>query len=214
MIGAFNDGPLWYFSLAVFVLGVAWRLASLWRLGSHPEFSKPRDGSAASGGLQTLARHFLPRREVVGRTPAQVYGGYAFHLGLFALLFWGAPHVEFYEERLLGFGWTPLPGWAFILACEIAFAGLIVVWLHRALHPVTRAISDRGDHAASILVFLVMLTGCLALGRSHESLRLIHLLSAELLLIYFPFSMRMHTFTFAISRWRMGEHYGRRGVSI
>lgn len=67
--------------------------------------------------------------------------------------------MEFHEERLTGFGWTPLSGWAFILACEIAFAGLIVVWLHRALHPVTRAISDRGDHAASSLVFLVMLTG-------------------------------------------------------
>ncbi len=212
MIGDFIDGPLWYFSLAVFVLGVTWRLVSLWRLGSHSEFSKPREKSG--GGLQTLTRHFFPRSEVFGQTKTQVLGGYAFHLGLFALLFWGGPHIEFYEERLFGFGWTALPDWAFILACEIAFAGLIVVWLHRALHPVTRAISDRGDHAASILVFLVMLTGCLALGRTHESLRLIHLFMSEMLLIYFPFSMLMHTFTFAFSRWHMGEHYGRRGVKI
>ena len=213
MIGDFVDGPLWYFSLFVFVVGVLWRLAGLWRLGSRPEYSAPR-GSAAGGGLKTLVRHFFPRSEVVGRTRTQVFGGYAFHLGLLVLLFWGAPHVAFYEERLLGFGWTPLPDWAFIVACEIAFAGLLVVWLHRVLHPVTRALSDRGDHAASILVFLVMLSGCLALARSHEPLRILHLFLVEALLIYFPFSMLMHTFTFAVSRWRMGAHYGRRGVSI
>jgi len=213
MIQSLIDGPLWYFSLAVFVAGVAWRIIGLWRLGMPKDCSAAR-GSAAAGGLQTLLRHFLPRSEVACRTRAQIFGGYAFHLGLFGLLFWGAPHVTFYQERLLGFGWTPLPDWAFILVCEIAFAGLLIVWLHRVLHPVTRALSDRGDHFASILVFLVMFTGCLALAKSHESLRLIHFFLAEVLLIYFPFSSLMHTFTFAFSRWHMGAHYGHRGVSI
>ena len=59
--------------------------------------------------------------------------------------------------------------------------------LHRMLNPVTRAISDRGDYIGSLLIFLVMLTGCLALARSHEVLQVTHFFLAELLLIYFPF---------------------------
>ena len=51
MIQSFVDGPLWYFSLFVFVAGVLWRLTGLWRLGSHTEYSEPR-GSAAGGGLR------------------------------------------------------------------------------------------------------------------------------------------------------------------
>jgi nitrate reductase gamma subunit len=59
-----------------------------------------------------------------------------------------------------------------------------------------------------------MLSGCLALGRSHESLRLVHFFLVELLLIYFPFSTLMHTFTFVFSRGALGAHYGRRGVPV
>ncbi|MCB1798261.1 MAG: nitrate reductase, partial [Gammaproteobacteria bacterium] len=95
-----------------------------------------------------------------------------------------------------------------------AFLGLMLLILHRMLNPVTRAISDRGDYIGSLLIFLVMLTGCLALARSHEVLRVTHFFLAELLLIYFPFSALMHTFTFPFSRGFMGAHYGRRGVNV
>lgn len=48
-----------------------------------------------------------------------------------------------------------------------------------------------------------MLTGCLALARSYEPLRMLHFFLAELLLLYFPFSALMHTFTFPFSRAAM-----------
>ena len=142
----------------------------------------------------------------------EVIAGYAFHLGLFALLFFAAPHIEFYKERILGFGWTPMPYWAFIVASQFAFAGLLVLWLRRLLHPVSRMLSNAGDHIGSVLVFFVMLTGCLALAESHEGLRLIHFFLAELLLIYFPFSSLMHTFTFVFSRGYLGANLARHGV--
>ena len=63
---------------------------------------------------------FVPRREFRPRMRLEVIAGYAFHLGLFALLFFAAPHVHFIEERLLGFGWTPMPHWAFIVAALTA----------------------------------------------------------------------------------------------
>ena len=212
-ISEFVDGPFWYFSAGVFVIGVLWRLIGMLAMGTKTDYSVPR-ASAASGAIGINITRFFPRRDFWSRIKLQVVAGYLFHVGLFALLFFAAPHVEFYRERVLGFGWPALPEWAFIVFSEIAFLGLLLLILHRMMHPVTRMISSRGDYIGSILLFLVMLTGCLALARSHESLRILHFFLAELLLLYFPFSALMHTFTFPFSRGFMGAHYGRRGVKV
>ena len=207
----FVDGPFWYFSLGFFIIGVSLRLFFALRIGSPTPLSVPR-GSAREGFIRTVFSRFLPRKEFRSRMWLEIIAGYSFHLGLFALLIFAAPHIEFYKNNVLGFGWTAMPRWAFIVASELAFAGLLILWLRRMLHPVSRLLSDKGDHIASILVFLVMLTGCLALAESHESLRVTHLFLAELLLIYFPLSSLMHTFTFVLSRGYLGASFARHGV--
>lgn len=212
MIGQLIDGPLWYFSLGVFVIGVLFRLFSILRAGLKQDLSQAR-GGATAGALRNLLTRFIPRRDVATRGRLVLVAGYLFHLGLFALLFFARPHVDFYAERITGFGWPALPYWAFIVSAEIAFIGLLLLWLHRLLHPVTRLLSSADDHIGTGLVFLVMLTGCLALAQSFEPLRLLHLFLAELLLIYFPFSNLMHAFTFAFSRSYSGAVMGRKGVN-
>ncbi len=212
MFAEFVDGPFWYFSATVFVIGVVLRLFFALKIGTSTPLSVPR-GSATKGAVRAVFSRFVPRRDFRSRMRLEVIAGYAFHVGLFALLFFAAPHIEFYKERILGFGWPAMPRWAFIVVSEIAFAGLIVLWLRRLLHPVSRMLSNAGDHIGSILVFLVMLTGCLALDESHESLRVIHLFLAQLLLIYFPFSSLMHTFTFVFSRGYLGASLARHGVN-
>ena len=211
MIGDFIDGPLWYFSLAVFCIGVLWQLAAIIFASRKQDLSVAR-GSAGSGALKTIFSRFLPRKEMTSQISVQFYAGYLFHLGLFALLFFAAPHVVFLEENLLGFGWTPMPHWAFIVTAQAAFLGLIILWLRRMVNPVTRLISRWDDHIAAILTFVVMLTGCLALLEGFESLRLLHRFTVELWLIYFPFSALMHTFTFIPSRAFTGAWFGRRGI--
>ena len=211
MITAFVDGPLWYFALVVFLIGVAWRLFAIFRSGSKADFSVPRRSGAVSAFMTSL-RRFVPRHEMSPRIRLQVVAGYMFHLGLFALLVFAAPHVLFLQKHLLGFGWTPMPYWAFILASQIAFAGLLILWLHRLLNPVTRLISDADDYVAAGLTFFVMLTGCLALMEDFTGLRVLHRFTVELLMIYFPFSRLMHAFTFIPSRAYTGAWFGRRGV--
>lgn len=207
----FIDGPLWYFALAVFLSGVVWRMFSIFRAGSKPDLSVPRR-SAAVSAVMTSLRRFVPRHEMSPRIRLQLVAGYMFHLGLFALLLFAAPHVLFLQEHLLGFGWTPMPHWAFIVTSQIAFAGLLLLWLHRVLNPVTRLISDADDYVAAVLTFVVMLTGCLALMETFTGLRVLHRFTVELLMIYFPFSRLMHAFTFIPSRAYTGAWYGRRGV--
>ncbi|MCU7801600.1 MAG: hypothetical protein KZQ96_00265 [Candidatus Thiodiazotropha sp. (ex Lucinoma borealis)] len=212
MIGELIDGPLWSFSLGVFAIGVIWRFVSIFIAGNRPDLATPR-GSASKGAIRAIFSRFIPERTVSTHGKLQLIAGYLFHLGLFALLFFAKPHVDFFADRITGFSWPALPHWAFIISAEVAFAGLILLWLHRVLNPVTRLLSDLDDHVGSILVFLVMLTGCLALAQSFEPLRLTHLLLAELLLIYFPFSKLMHAFTFVMSRGYTGATMGRKGVN-
>ncbi|MCB2102456.1 MAG: hypothetical protein KDE22_16385 [Rhodobacterales bacterium] len=207
-----TEGPLWYGASAIFVVGAAWRLFGILRLGRRVELSRPR-ASAASGALAAIVRHALPRGEYVERTWYHVVAGYLFHLGLFALLLFAAPHVAFIHDRLLGVGWTPLPRWAFIVVAELAFAGLILLWVRRICDPVMRQISDRDDHLGTWLTFIAMLTGCLALQETSPVLRGIHMLCVEVWMVYFPFSRLMHAFTWVLSRGFMGANYGRRGVS-
>jgi nitrate reductase gamma subunit len=206
------EGPLWLIAAAVFVVGGGWRIVGILRLGGERDISVPR-GSAVLGALRGNLLHFVPHGGFFRRTWYHFAAGYLFHLGLFALLLFAAPHVAFIEKRLLGVAWAPMPDWAFVVAAEAAFAGLILLYVRRISDPVMRQISDADDHVGSWLVFLAMLTGCLALEAGHESLRLLHMLAVEGLLVYFPFSRLMHAVTFVLSRGYTGAAYGRRGVT-
>jgi len=211
MIANFINGPLWYFSLFVFFAGVIFRLG-------HIIFSKRKvdlsvaKGPEAPGALRTIFSRFVPDKGMYPHIKLQVIAGYIFHLGLFAVIFFAAPHIYFLDKHFLGFSWPALPHWGFILAAQLAFLGLILLWLQRIMNPVSRLISTAGDHISSILTFIVLLTGCLALLESFSSLRLLHRFSVELFLIYFPFSSLMHAFTFIPSRAFTGAWFGRRGI--
>ena len=210
-MSAFIDGPLWYLALTVFFTGMLWKLAGILFAKKPVDLSVPRSGSAG-GAWQTILGRFIPEKSMRADVKLQLVAGYLFHLGLFALLFFARPHVEFLQEHFLGFGWTAMPHWAFIVASQFAFLGLLMLWLYRVLHLVSRLISTPQDHIATILTFVVMLTGCLALLESFEALRLLHRFCVELFLIYFPFSQLMHAFTFIPSRAFTGAWFGRRGI--
>jgi nitrate reductase gamma subunit len=210
MFAQLVDGIFWDTALWVFAIGVLWRILSIFRVRNKPDLSVPR-GSGLAGAIGANLRRFLPRAEIGYRTRLQVIAGYLFHIGLFFLLFFAAPHVLFIEAET-GLGWTPMPYWAFIISAQLAFIGLMLLWIHRVMHPVTRLISDADDHIAAILTFIVMLTGCMALIETFEGLRVFHRFTVELLMVYFPFSRLMHAFMFIPSRAYTGAWFGRRGV--
>lgn len=207
------EGPLWVASATIFVVFAAWRLGFIVLTGRRRAKARPA-GSPLFGALRTLISHFLPSRPFwrAPRVWLVTLAGYSFHLGLFALLIFAAPHVGFIENKILGFGWQPLPRWGFIVAAEFAFAGLLVLWIRRFVDPVVRLISRPDDHIGAALTFLVMLSGCFALQEAHVTLRAIHLALVELWLVYFPFSSLMHTFTWPLSRAMTGATAGRHGT--
>lgn len=207
-----TEGPLWYVAATVFVVGVVWRLVGILRLGRPADRSVAR-ASGFGGALKAIVLHSIPHGGNLPRTIYHFVTGYAFHLGLFVLLLFAAPHVKFIHDRLIGVSWVAMPRWGFLIAAEAAFAGLILMWVRRLTDPVMRRLSDADDHVGTWLVFTVMLTGCLALQEAHDGLRALHMLFVDLLLIYFPFGRLMHAFTFVFSRAYTGATYGRRGVT-
>lgn len=213
MLEQLVDGILWDFALVVFFVGIAWRIVDVIRRPGRNDLAEPRE-PGLSAAIMANIHGFFPRREISPHIRIHVIAGYMFHLGLFALLFFAAPHVKFIEEHITGFGWAAMPYWVFVLTAMISFAGLILLWIHRVLNPVSQLISSRGDHVASILVFMVMLTGCMALAESSTGLRLFHRFTVEMLMIYFPFSALMHAIMFVPSRAYSGALFGRRGVKL
>lgn len=211
-MAALIDGLFWYLSLTVFCVGVVWKMLSIIFGKKARDLSVAR-ASPTPAAIRTVFSRFIANEGMAPQIKLQIVAGYMFHLGLFALLFFAAPHVRFLDQNFLGFSWASLPHSAFIIASQFAFLGLLMLWLHRVLNRVSRLISTTSDHIASILTFVVMLTGCLALLESFNELRLLHRFSVELLLIYFPFSSLMHAFTFIPSRAFVGAWFGRRGIS-
>ena len=182
----FTEGPLWYVALVVFTVGVAWNIIAILAMRVRDDSAVPRK-SPVGGGIKAVFLHMAPHGGFFSRTAYHVIVGYLFHIGLFALLLFGAPHVAFIKEWT-GLSWTPLPRWGFIIAAEVAFGGLILMWIRRWTDPITRMISDRDDHIGTGLTMLAMLTGCFALAEASDALRAIHMLSVELLMLYFPFN--------------------------
>ena len=207
----FVEGPLWYFAASVFVIGALWKVVGILRLGRKADLSIPRS-SATVGAIKAQFLHFVPHGGFTFRTVYHLIAGYMFHIGLFVLMVFAAPHVTFVQNNIISIEWTALPYWGFVVSAQVAFAGIILLWVRRISDPVMIKISDRDDHVGTWLTFLVMLTGCMALQESVDSLRATHMLLVDLWLIYFPFSRLMHAVTFVFSRGYTGAFFGRRGI--
>ena len=93
----FVEGPFFYFAAAVFLAAGIWRIAGIIRIGKKPDIA-PARGSATAGFFKGNLRHFFPRGLFAQRTWMHLLGGYGFHLGLFALLLFAAPHIAFAEK--------------------------------------------------------------------------------------------------------------------
>ncbi len=222
----FARGPALYASLAVFVAGTLWRLAGILRRPRLPDLSPAREGAPTklAGALHANLRAMWPRPAFGRGALTVVLNGYAFHVGL-ALVFLGyAPHIAFIQ-RHIGVGWPALPDAVMYLAAGITIMALLIALALRLGDPVRRAISGADDAITWTLTFLPMLTG-MALAAEPSAATLahdhaiypvplaVHLLSLELLLLWFPFGKLMHAVLFAFSRGASGIRLSHRGVGL
>lgn len=200
-------------ALSVFVLGVIWRLIEIYTLGRKRDLAPARRREGASG-LHTMWRRSLPPPGMMERSAVSYIGGYAFHIGLFVVVFLFAPHILLIKD-LTGLSWPALPSQLVDLTAAITLAAMVVVLYDRVTKPVKRFLSTFGDWFAWALTFMPVLTGYLAVKHlllPYSTMLAVHILSVELLLVFLPFTKLFHVAALWPSRWYNGTISGHRGV--
>jgi nitrate reductase gamma subunit len=214
-------GPLLAIAIGIFVAGVGWRLVSLWRLPAAAPPGVERHPFGRGAALRAAFHRFVPPSNFHPSATLATVNPYVFHVGL-ALVFFGyAPHIAFIH-RLTGLAWPALPDWLVYLAAAATIISLLMA-LFRLTDPVLRRISGADDIITWAVTMLPLLTGMAVLGdpsaailaRDHPVYRgplAVHLLSLELLLVWFPFGKLMHAFLVLPARMQLATFFGRRGV--
>ncbi len=223
----FARGPGMQWAATLFVIGVVWRLVGMLLLRGRKTLSAPRK-AAAWKGLRLIGLRSWPRKEFLGGTAFGEVMGYTFHIGFFVTLFFGMPHILFFEDvakgllgvnfhRVFGFDWPSLPGGIIYFFSAVSVAALLAVLVHRIADPVKRLISNFDDYFSWFVTIAPLVTGMLAYGHfaaPYQTLLAVHLLSVELLLIWFPFGKLMHAFTMFATRSIQGVSFERKGAAL
>ena len=211
----FARGAAMKWSIAVFLFGVLWRLFGVLLLRRTHDYSAPRTHNAAFAALQTIISRSWPRKEFQARTAYGVTVSYVFHVGLAIVVFGFVPHILLIHS-LIGVGWDGLPGGVVYFFAVITLVALLMAIIRRLTHPVLRLLSNFDDYFSWLVTAAPVITGLLAVahyGARYETLLAVHILSFELLLIWFPFGKLMHSLLLPLARGQTGAYYGRRGAS-
>lgn len=202
-------------AVGIFVLGTLWRLVEIYGLGRRADLAAPRRVAGASG-MHTVFRRSLTSPRIYGRSALGYIAGYIFHIGLAVVVLLFAQHIRLIHE-LTGLSWPGLPSQFIDAAAVVTLATMVLVLVERINHQVKRLLSTFQDYAAWTLTFLPVLTGYLAtkhLLLPYTTMLALHILSAELLLVFLPFTKLIHVFTLWMSRWYNGDTNARKGVPV
>jgi hypothetical protein len=209
-------GPLLVVSLFVFVAGVSWRLWALWRLpASHRQSGPARRSFGALDALSVAVRRMVPRLPFEQSATLATFNPYLFHLGLAVVFFGYAPHIAFIR-RLTGLSWPALPDPVVYVAAAVTVISLLLSLLFRLTDPVLRRISKADDFVTWAITLLPVMTGMAVIGEPSSAILAhaapvdrdavaLHLLSFELLLVWFPFGKLMHTFLVFPARMQLAR---------
>lgn len=213
----FARGPALQWALIIFIAGTLWRLLGVLVLSRPADLSAPRDVFANFKGYRTVFSRAWPHTEFMTATRYQTVMAYIFHIATLGVVIGIVPHIEFIHS-ITGLAWPALPNAIGVGLGAIALLSFIALILRR-LSNRTVYCSNWSDYATWIVVALPLLTGLMAfthfgLGMRYETLLAVHILSAELLLIWFPFSKLMHAYWFVFSRAQSGVAYASKGVRI
>ena len=219
-LSSFAEGPLLWIAFLVFIIGTLIRMAQLLfvaRTKDKPFYTY----FSIKYILATLARWLLPLNVDVKKNPVFIICVYLFHLCLIVVPIWLAAHISLWEESRFGWSWSSIPDkwadWMTLLLLAIA----VFFILRRALSPDLRIITTFADYLMIVVTVLPFATGYVLTHGTLDSIkilgdnmRLLHVLSGELMLILIPFTRLSHSVLFFFSRASAGVEFGRRGYSI
>lgn len=211
----FAMGPALRIALLVFIAGTVWRLAGALFLARRTSRSAPKDPHAVRGGLRTILARSWTHPDFTPTSAGHMLVAYVYHFGLLLVLLLFVPHIQFIGG-ILGFTWGGMPNGGITAISAASVMALIAALVRRLTHPVLRTLSTFDDYFSWLTLFAPFVTGMLAtahLALPYPTMLGIHVLTVDLLLVWFPFGKLMHTFLFVPARYALGADYRRRGVT-
>jgi nitrate reductase gamma subunit len=211
----FATGPALKVSVAIFIIGAAWRLVHLWRTKKRIDLSDPRGPNEVFGGLWMIASRSINHGPLTDRIKAPIANAYLMHMVLFLVIFFASGHIDLVRETW-GFGWPALPAILIRVATIVLLVTIAVTVIRRLRHPVLKLLSNFDDWFSLLVTALPVITGLLA-GLAEEpgdNLLGLHVMTFNLLLIWFPFGKLMHAFLIFGSRYATGAAFAHKGARL
>jgi len=201
---AFGRGPLFRIAFALMLLGLL-RLLFLTLTGIVEAYRRSPDKIVNWREVrrQTIA-WLIPAGRLWNQRAGYSSLSFIFHLGLLISPLFLVAHARLWRGGI-GFAWPALPlsliNWLTLLAI-LAGLGLI---LARAFGRSTRKLSRTQDYFWLALLIAPFLTGYLCVNaaagpRAYEWLMLVHIYSADLILLLVPFTKLSHCILSALSQ--------------
>jgi nitrate reductase gamma subunit len=192
----FGRGPLFRIAFSLMLLGLL-RAAVLTVVGIAEAYGRSPDKIVNWREVwrQTLA-WLVPVNRFWRERPVYSALSILFHAGLLTVPASLAAHVQLWK-RATGFAWPAIPQrFANYVTCLAILAGLSL-FFSRLLHPAARKLSGKQDFAWPLLLIVPFLTGFVcsnaAIGpRLYEWMMLVHVYSANLILLLIPFTKLAH----------------------
>lgn len=192
----FGRGPLFRLAFALMVLGLL-RIVVFTVVGVIEAYRRNSDKilNWREIVIQTI-EWLLPVRRLWRRRPVYSSISLLFHVGLLSVPLFLAAHVLLWK-RAVGFAWGAIPQVvANDLTLVVVVCGL-ALFIGRVWHPGARTLSRRQDYLWPLLLVVPFATGytCsnLAIGpRAYDALMLLHVFSADLIMLLIPFTKIAH----------------------
>ncbi len=206
-------GPGFQIASIIFIGGVIIRILEILMLGRAPNLAEAK-GSEVSSGMKTVFTRFKPAPGMMKKSMITIVAGYVFHLGLFITIFLFAPHILLIKD-VTGLSWPALPNPIVDAVTVVTIITLVIVLINRLQDKVLKHLTNFEDILVWAVTILPLITGYVAyhrIGMSGPSMLAVHIISVELLMVVFPFTKLMHTFTLFMARYYNGAISGYRGV--
>ena len=192
----FGRGPLFRLVFSLMVLGLL-RVFSLTAVGVGEAYRRNSDRIIPWKEIarQTVGWLF-PVSKLWRKRPLYGTTSVLFHAGLLVVPLFLAAHVLLWR-RGLGFAWPAIPAQVADYLTLLAVATGLGLFLGRVFHRGSRSISRLQDYLWPLLLVVPFVTGYIcthaAIGpRAYQQTMLIHIYSADLVMLLIPFTKIAH----------------------
>ena len=211
---AFLAGPALWAAFIIFFGGLVFRITRLYHL-SRKKDTVFYNHASFVWGLKSIIYWVLPWGSSSMRLqPVFTFVVFVFHITLLAVPLFLNAHNILWDESW-GLSLWSLPDALADAMTVILLASIIFLVIRRLVRSEVRILTEAWDYVLLGLTAMPFLTGFLAYHQlgPYELMMILHLLSAELMLILIPFTKLAHMILFFFTRAFIGfEMGGRRGA--